>query len=151
MVGSTYRPMYQVRFNSAYPSDSNEARVSQAVFHVPERSKYVLVAALTKPHGSDAGNVHDEESTEYELEFSDDEAEAAHGSGSNGSVRIRPSSPAQGAAVGVWAGCGTTVGPRDWECVHAQYSTEIVRVLNTQPYVSHAHQKSVLLVVGILI
>lgn len=28
--------------------------------------------------GSDASNVHDEEPAEYELEFSDDEQEAAH-------------------------------------------------------------------------
>jgi H/ACA ribonucleoprotein complex non-core subunit NAF1 len=48
------------------------------VFHVPARSKYIFVASLTRLRGSDASNVHDEEPAEYELEFSDDEAEAAH-------------------------------------------------------------------------
>ena len=76
--GPTYQPMYQVKFSSAHPLDLNEARVSRPVFHVPARSKYVFVAALTKLRGSDASNVHDEEPAEYELEFSDDEAEAAH-------------------------------------------------------------------------
>ena len=76
--GPTYQPMYQVKLNSAYPLDMNEARVSRPVFHVPARSKYVFVAELTKLRGSDASNVHDEEPAEYELEFSDDEAETAH-------------------------------------------------------------------------
>ena len=76
--GPTYQPMYQVKFNSAHPLDSNEARVSRPVFHVPARSKYVFVAELTKLRGSDASNVHDEEPAEYEVEFSDDEAEAAY-------------------------------------------------------------------------
>lgn len=76
--GPTYQPMYQIKFNSAYPLDMNAARVSRPVFHVPARSKYVFVAELTRLRGSDASNVHDEEPAEYELEFSDDEAEAAH-------------------------------------------------------------------------
>jgi len=52
--------------------------VSRPVFHVPARSKYVFVAGLSRLRGSDASNVHDEEPAEYEVEFSDDEAEAAH-------------------------------------------------------------------------
>ena len=76
--GPTYLPMYQVRFNSSFPLDVNEAQVSRPVFHVPARSKYVFVAELSKLHGSDASNVHDEEPGEYELEFSDDEAEVKH-------------------------------------------------------------------------
>ncbi|KAH9059123.1 NAF1-domain-containing protein [Lactarius vividus] len=76
--GPTYQPLYQIKFNSAHPLDLNEARVSRPVFHVPARSKYVFVAELTKLRGSDASNVHDEEPAEYELEFSDDEAEATY-------------------------------------------------------------------------
>ena len=76
--GPTSLPMYQVRFNSSFPLDVNEARVSRPVFHVPARSKYVFVAELSKLRGSDASNVHDEEPGEYELEFSDDEAEVKH-------------------------------------------------------------------------
>ena len=70
--------MYQVKFNSSFPLDASEARVSRPVFHVPTRSKYVFVAELSRLRGSDASNVHDEEPAEYEIEFSDDEAEAAY-------------------------------------------------------------------------
>jgi H/ACA ribonucleoprotein complex non-core subunit NAF1 len=70
--------MYQVKFNSSFPLDASEARVSRPVFHVPARSKYVFVTELSRLRGSDASNVHDEEPAEYEIEFSDDEAEAAH-------------------------------------------------------------------------
>lgn len=76
--GPTYQPMYQIKFNSSFPLDMGEARVSRPVFHVPTRSKYVFVAELARLRGSDASNVHDEEPAEYELEFSDDEAEATH-------------------------------------------------------------------------
>jgi H/ACA ribonucleoprotein complex non-core subunit NAF1 len=70
--------MYQIKFNSSFPLDVSEARVSRPVFHVPARSKYVFVSELARLRGSDASNVHDEEPAEYELEFSDDEAEATH-------------------------------------------------------------------------
>ncbi len=70
--------MYQVQFNSSFPLDASEAQVSRPVFHVPARSKYIFVAELARLRGSDASNVHDEEPAEYELEFSDDEAEATH-------------------------------------------------------------------------
>lgn len=70
--------MYQVKFNSSFPLDVNEARVSRPVFHVPARSKFVFVAGLSRLRGSDASNVHDEEPGDHELEFSDDEAEAKH-------------------------------------------------------------------------
>jgi len=59
--GPTYQPTYQVKFNSAHPLDLNDSETP-----------------FTKLRGSDAGDVHDEEPPEYELEFSDDEAEAAH-------------------------------------------------------------------------
>jgi hypothetical protein len=52
--------------------------VSRPIFHVPTRSNYVFLAELAILRGSDASNVHDEEPAEYELEFSDDEAEAVH-------------------------------------------------------------------------
>jgi H/ACA ribonucleoprotein complex non-core subunit NAF1 len=68
--------MYQVKFNSLFPLNIDEARVSRPVFHVPARSKYVFVAELSRLRGSDASNVHDEEPADHELEFSDDEAEA---------------------------------------------------------------------------
>ncbi|KAI0059489.1 NAF1-domain-containing protein [Artomyces pyxidatus] len=76
--GPTYQPLYQVRFNQAYPLDLEKVRVSREVFHAPQRSNFVFLSELQRQRGSDASNVHDEEPAEFELEFSDDEAEAAH-------------------------------------------------------------------------
>ncbi|OBZ79554.1 H/ACA ribonucleoprotein complex non-core subunit NAF1 [Grifola frondosa] len=76
--GPTSEPLYQVKFNHIYPLDSDKIKVSRAVFHVPQRSHYVFVNQLKQLKGSDASNVHDEEPAEDELEFSDDEQEAAH-------------------------------------------------------------------------
>jgi H/ACA ribonucleoprotein complex non-core subunit NAF1 len=75
--GPTQQPMYQVKFNSAYPLDPEKVQVSRAVFHVPQRSRFIFVSQVKKLKGSDASNVHDEEPADDELEFSDDEAEAA--------------------------------------------------------------------------
>lgn len=69
--------MYQVRFNELYPLDPTRVQVSRSVFHVPARSNFVFLSQLKKWKGSDASNVHDEEPADEELEFSDDEAEAA--------------------------------------------------------------------------
>ncbi|KAF8589370.1 hypothetical protein K439DRAFT_1612805 [Ramaria rubella] len=52
--------------------------VSQAVYHISSLSNFVFPSALARFKGSDASNFHDEEPAEHELEFSDDEAEAAH-------------------------------------------------------------------------
>ena len=51
--------------------------LARQVFHVPGRSRFVAVDSI-RIKGSDASNLYDEEPAVYELEFSDDEAEAAH-------------------------------------------------------------------------
>ncbi|OCH86658.1 NAF1-domain-containing protein [Obba rivulosa] len=76
--GPTTQPFYQVRFNDQYPLDPTKVQVSRPVFHVPEHSRFVFVRQLKQFKGSDASNVNDEEPAEDELEFSDDEQEAAH-------------------------------------------------------------------------
>ncbi|KAF8346975.1 Gar1/Naf1 RNA binding region-domain-containing protein [Amanita rubescens] len=76
--GPTSQPLYQVRFNDAFPLDPEKVQVSREVFHVPSRSNFVFLREIKRLKGSDASNVHDEEPAEDELEFSDDEAEAAH-------------------------------------------------------------------------
>ncbi|CDO73451.1 hypothetical protein BN946_scf185013.g86 [Trametes cinnabarina] len=76
--GPTSEPLYQVRFNQRYPLDTEKVKIGRTVYHVPERSNYVFVRQLRQYKGSDASNVHDEEPAEDELEFSDDEQEAAH-------------------------------------------------------------------------
>ncbi|KIJ22037.1 hypothetical protein PAXINDRAFT_178202 [Paxillus involutus ATCC 200175] len=75
--GPTSQPLYQVKFNQQYPLDAEKVRLSREVFHVPQRSHFVFVNQLKKLRGSDASNIHDEEPPEDEIEFSDDEQEAA--------------------------------------------------------------------------
>lgn len=76
--GPTTCPMYQIRFNRIQPPNLEQVRILREVFHVPERSKYVFLSQIRQFKGSDASNVYDEEPGEEEVEFSDDEAEAAH-------------------------------------------------------------------------
>ncbi|RDX51141.1 NAF1-domain-containing protein [Lentinus brumalis] len=76
--GPTSEPLYQVRFNQKFPLDPEKVQVGRPVFHVPTKSHYVFVQQLRHLKGSDASNVNDEEPGDDELEFSDDEAEAAY-------------------------------------------------------------------------
>ncbi|KAI0778972.1 Gar1/Naf1 RNA binding region-domain-containing protein [Trametes elegans] len=76
--GPTSEPLYQIRFNQKYPLDAEKVKLGRTVYHVPHRSNYVFVRQLRQFKGSDASNVHDEEPADDELEFSDDEQEAAH-------------------------------------------------------------------------
>jgi H/ACA ribonucleoprotein complex non-core subunit NAF1 len=57
--------------------DPEKIQVSRQVFHLPNHSNFVFLSQLKKWKGSDASNVHDEEPADDELEFSDDEEEAA--------------------------------------------------------------------------
>jgi H/ACA ribonucleoprotein complex non-core subunit NAF1 len=70
--------MYQVKFSASYPLDQDKVQLSRSVFHVPQRSHFVSVNQIKRFRGSDASNMHDEEPADDELEFSDDEAEAAY-------------------------------------------------------------------------
>ena len=76
--GPTHQPLYQVRFNDKFPLDKERAQTSRSIFHVPGRSNFVFVDKLKLTKGSDASNAHDEEPGEDEVEFSDDEREAAY-------------------------------------------------------------------------
>jgi H/ACA ribonucleoprotein complex non-core subunit NAF1 len=79
--GPTSQPLYQVKFSNSYPLDPEKMRISRNVFHLPRRSRFVFLNQIKQMKGSDASNVHDEEPADYELEFSDDEAEAAFKNG----------------------------------------------------------------------
>jgi H/ACA ribonucleoprotein complex non-core subunit NAF1 len=65
-------------FSDAFPLDPERVRIGREVFHVPSRSRFVFVSQIKAMKGSDASNVHDEEPADEEIEFSDDEAEAAY-------------------------------------------------------------------------
>ena len=58
--------------------DCSKLFLSRTIYHIPSLSKFVFPSTLARLKGSDASNIHDEEPDEYELDFSDDEAEAAH-------------------------------------------------------------------------
>jgi H/ACA ribonucleoprotein complex non-core subunit NAF1 len=75
--GPTTQPLYQIKFNQSYPLDTEKIRVAREVYHIPQRSNFVFMEYLKKLRGSDASNIHDEEPGEDEMEFSDDEQEAA--------------------------------------------------------------------------
>ncbi|KAJ8593220.1 NAF1-domain-containing protein [Rhizopogon salebrosus TDB-379] len=75
--GPTSQPLYQIKFNQSYPLDTERIRVAREVYHVPQRSNFVFMDYLKKLRGSDASNIHDEEPGDDEVEFSDDEQEAA--------------------------------------------------------------------------
>ncbi|KAF9245834.1 NAF1-domain-containing protein [Melanogaster broomeanus] len=75
--GPTSQPLYQVKFTQQHPLDTAKIWLSREVFHVPQRSRFVFVDQLKKLRGSDASNLHDEEPADDEVEFSDDEQEAA--------------------------------------------------------------------------
>jgi H/ACA ribonucleoprotein complex non-core subunit NAF1 len=76
--GPTHQPMYQVLFDDKFPLDKERAQISRPIFHVPGRSNFVFIDKLRLARGSDASNAHDEEPGEDEVEFSDDEQEAAY-------------------------------------------------------------------------
>ncbi len=76
--GPTMQPLYQVKFADAFPLDHERVRIGREVFHVPSRSRFVFVSQIKAMRGSDASNMHDEEPADEEIEFSDDEAEAAY-------------------------------------------------------------------------
>ncbi|KAG2350742.1 NAF1-domain-containing protein [Suillus weaverae] len=75
--GPTSQPLYQIKFTQSYPLDTEKIHVARKVYHVPQRSNFVFMEYLKKLRGSDASNIHDEEPGEDEMEFSDDEQEAA--------------------------------------------------------------------------
>ncbi|TFK77412.1 NAF1-domain-containing protein [Pluteus cervinus] len=76
--GPTSQPLYQVRFPKDHQIDLDKVKIGLEVFHVPERSRFVFLSQIKHFKGSDASNVYDEEPGDDELEFSDDEAEAAY-------------------------------------------------------------------------
>lgn len=74
--GSVKQPMYSIRFRSAEAIDQTVVQEKKPVYFLPASSTYVLTR-LIRTKGSDASNVWDEEVADDEVEYSDDEAEAA--------------------------------------------------------------------------
>ncbi|KAL4403137.1 pseudouridine synthesis protein [Malassezia pachydermatis] len=74
--GSVQAPMYTVRFRAAVDIDHDMVHIGKTVYFLPSSSTYVLTRQI-RTKGSDASNMWDEEVAEDEVEYSDDEAEAA--------------------------------------------------------------------------
>ena len=78
LLGRVQSPLYTVRFKSKEEVQQYGVGVGTKIFYSPRYSSYVFTKALKAQRGSDASNIHDEEVSEHEVEFSDDEAEAEY-------------------------------------------------------------------------
>lgn len=77
-IGKVEEPLYSVAFTK--PSDISDLNIATntKIFYVDSHSTYVFTQPLKNLKGTDASNLHDEEVADEEMEFSDDEAEAAY-------------------------------------------------------------------------
>ncbi|KAI9886042.1 MAG: hypothetical protein M1823_002162 [Watsoniomyces obsoletus] len=78
VMGLPQQPYYGVQFPTSGHLAKLDLNKGTTIFYVKEHSTFVLPGALKHVKGSDASNIFDEEVADDELEFSDDEAEAAH-------------------------------------------------------------------------
>jgi len=78
-LGRVEQPLYTVRFtNDKAIEEAGMSIAGTPVYYIKEHSTFVFTQPLKGIKGSDASNFHDEEVGEDEMEFSDDEAEAAY-------------------------------------------------------------------------
>ncbi|KAI5280454.1 hypothetical protein KEM54_003703, partial [Ascosphaera aggregata] len=77
-LGRVEQPLYTVRFTNDEAVKQHGIEVGKAVFYLYDYSTFVFTEPLKGLKGSDASNFHDEEVGDDEIEFSDDEAEAAY-------------------------------------------------------------------------
>ena len=77
-LGRVHQPLYSILFtNSASIAEAGIEKGSK-IFYVVLHSTFVFTQSIKNLRGSDASNIHDEEVGDDEMEFSDDEAEAAY-------------------------------------------------------------------------
>jgi len=77
-LGRVQKPMYSVAFTTRQEIDEMGLSQGGKVFYVDSHSTFVFTQPLQGLKGTDASNLHDEEVGDDEMEFSDDEAEAAY-------------------------------------------------------------------------
>ena len=78
VFGPVSMPMYTIRFDPKVLTVDKLVPQTTAVYYVNECVSYLKPENISQSKGSDASNIHDEEPEAEELEFSDDEAEAAY-------------------------------------------------------------------------
>jgi rRNA processing protein Gar1 len=96
IVGRVHEPAYTVGFPSEQGLKDSGIAVGTPVFYVEAHATYVFTQPLQLARGTDASNVHDEEVQVAEVEYSDDEQEAAH----KRDLKQSRHSVAQGSPVG---------------------------------------------------
>ncbi|OTA39061.1 hypothetical protein BTJ68_01074 [Hortaea werneckii EXF-2000] len=77
-IGKVQEPMYSVSFTNAKEIEDLGLQFGAKVFYVDEHSQTTFTQPLRNMKFTDASNIHDEEVAEDEMEFSDDEKEAAY-------------------------------------------------------------------------
>lgn len=77
-LGRVDTPMYSVAFTSAEDIAGSGVTIGCKIFYVRQHSSYVFTQPLKNMKYTDASNLHDEDVDDDEMEFSDDEAEAAY-------------------------------------------------------------------------
>ncbi|EME42117.1 hypothetical protein DOTSEDRAFT_174961, partial [Dothistroma septosporum NZE10] len=75
--GKVQEPLYSVAFTNAQGVQEAGLEFGTRIYYVDTHSTFVFTQPLRTAKGTDASNIHDEEIGEDELEFSDDEEEAA--------------------------------------------------------------------------
>ena len=77
-IGRVQQPMYSVAFTTKQEIEDMGMVRGTKIFYVDSHSTFVFTQPLRNLKGTDASNLHDEEVAADEMEFSDDEAEAAY-------------------------------------------------------------------------
>lgn len=77
-LGRVQQPLYSVQFRNAAAVAEIGITKSSRIYYVDNFSTFVFTQSLKAFKGSDASNIYDEEVGDDEMEFSDDEAEAAY-------------------------------------------------------------------------
>lgn len=77
-MGRVQQPMYSMGFKDAAELSQAGVERGTKIFYVNDHSTYVFTEPLKALKGTDASNIHDEETGMDEVEFSDDEKEAEY-------------------------------------------------------------------------
>ena len=77
-IGRVQEPMYTIGFETVEELQGHKLEKGTRIFYVNDHSTFVFTQPLREIKGTDASNVHDEEISQGEVEFSDDEKEAEY-------------------------------------------------------------------------
>ncbi|KAI0132825.1 Gar1/Naf1 RNA binding region-domain-containing protein [Xylariales sp. AK1849] len=78
LIGTVREPRYTAVFTNEEEIKSFNIALGTRIYYTPEHASFVFTEPLQGTKGTDASNWHDEEAGMDEVEFSDDEKEAAY-------------------------------------------------------------------------